>query len=589
MASVGSPVRQMCALATAVLIAGMVGVSNPAAAAPSPEARGPASTAVPAPLAPWAGPTGTGSRTGSRAGSPVDPDWQPCGPDHPGYDCATVEVPLDYDRPSQGATHLALARWPAMDAQQRIGSVFINPGGPGGSGTEYVLGGFGESLGAQLEGRFDVVGFDPRGVGASDPLHCFDTEEQHAAFWSSQPVFPYSRDQYRPFFEAYSGLGDECLDGDERIARHMNTADVARDLDLLREAVGDSELTYLGFSYGSYLGTTYANLYPDRVRAVVIDGVLDPRLWSSGRQIASDRTSTQEVMDEFLRLCDEAAERCAFWTPEGSESRWDRLSEAVRREPVLLWDGQFYTYDVLISDVASAMYVPEIWGGDDGAAVLLDLLADVTLADDRGAAAEALRTRAALIDRLTAGVGDSDDPREADYPNDLDAFYGNHCADTRYPESFRTWREVGRYAHDGSPFGPLTWWQSSGCADWPVNRDRYTGPWTARTASPVLVVGNYFDNATDYDGAVAVNGLLRDSELLSYAGWGHTAYGRSQCVDDHVQAYLTTVSLPPRGTVCPASPNPFLASDETRAARSFPTAGLPSPWILRPDLPTSPR
>jgi pimeloyl-ACP methyl ester carboxylesterase len=572
MAHDGHSVKRVRLLVVSLLLLALVGVASPAAGSSAVRPQGSASAAVQVPGGRPVPATGTGGATAI--------DWAPCGRANPGYDCATVTVPLDYDRPSRGTTQLALTRWPAADADKRIGSVFVNPGGPGQSGVGYVLNGFGELLGRQLEGRFDIVGFDPRGVGASEPLHCFDSEAEVMAFWSSQPAFPYRKDQYRPFFEAFAGLGAECLDDDQRIAEHMNTADVARDLDQLRQATGDRQLTYIGFSYGSYLGTTYANMFPDTVRALVIDGVLDPRLWSSGWQIKSDRTATQEVLDEFLRLCDAAKTECAFWTPEGSAQRWDRLSDAVRREPITLPDGSLYTYDALIADAASASYVPEFWGGDGGAAALLDVLADAALAGDQSAAAQAARLRGELMERLTAGAD------EAAYPNDFDAYYGNQCADTQYPAAFREWLDIDRYARHGSEFGPYWWWNSSGCADWPVNDDRYLGPWTARTSSPVLVVGNYFDGVTDYAGAVATDRLLGSSRLLSYAGWGHTAYGRSQCVADHVDTYLLTGSLPPQGTVCPANPNPFLP-EAAREDQLIPQVGLPSPWAARPDLPVN--
>ena len=300
-------------------------------------------------------------------------EWGPCGEDFPGAECAVATVPLDYDRPSRGTTEIALARIPASDRANRIGSVFVNPGGPGGSGVGFVLGDFGEFLSSQLDGRFDIVGFDPRGVGASDPLHCFDSEDALGEFFAGLPVFPYRHDQYRPFFERFKGLGPECLDDRQAVAANMNTADVARDLDLLRRAVGDRKLTYLGFSYGSYLGNTYANLFPQNVRALVIDGVLDPRLWSSGWQIRSDRVATQEEFDEFLRLCDEAGEDCAFSAPGGSAARWRALARALRREPLVLPDGFVYSYDFLIGDATSAMYAPEVWGGPEGAARVLRL------------------------------------------------------------------------------------------------------------------------------------------------------------------------------------------------------------------------
>ena len=500
-------------------------------------------------------------------------EWAPCGPDYPGAECAIAVVPLDYDDPAGATTEIALARVPAADQANRIGSVFVNPGGPGGPGVGFVLSGFGDFLAANLGGRFDVVGFDPRGVGLSDPLHCFESEEELIAFLDSQPIFPYERGQYRPFFDAYTSLSGECRDDGQVIVDHMNTADVARDLDLLRQAVGDEKLSYLGFSYGSYIGTTYANLFPRNVRALVIDGVLNPALWSSGWQIRSDRVATEEVFDEFLRLCDEAADSCPFYAPGGSEARWDALRQAVRDAPIVLPDGFVYTYDFLIADSAGAMYAPEVWVDF---AAFLDFLADVT-AGDVAAATQAAALRASLVERLTPPKA------EADYPNGFDAYFGNHCADAEYPSRFATWRTVDRYAAAGSEWGPYWWWFNTPCATWPVNEDRYAGPWTTRTSAPVLVVGNYFDPATDYRGAQAANRFLRGSALLSYAGWGHTAYGRSECTTEYVNAYLVDGAVPPAGTVCPANPNPFLelATADQRSAAPAPLVGLPGASPIR--------
>jgi pimeloyl-ACP methyl ester carboxylesterase len=316
-------------------------------------------------------------------------EWTACGEDFPFAECAVAAVPLDYDRPDRGTTQVALARVPAADTANRIGSVFVNPGGPGGSGVGMVLDGFGEVLAAQLQGRFDVVGFDPRGVGASDPLHCFESVEALNDHFAGQPVFPYLEDQFRPFFDTYRALGQECRHDRQAVVANMNTADVVRDLDLLRRAVGDAGLTYLGFSYGSYIGNTYANLFPGHIRALVIDGVLDPRLWSSGRQVESDRVATQQEFEEFLRLCDEAGQECAFSAPEGSAARWDALAAALLADPLEFPDGFVYTYDFLIADAAGAMYAPEVWGGPEGAAALFDLLADAILGDQGAAAAAA--------------------------------------------------------------------------------------------------------------------------------------------------------------------------------------------------------
>ena len=513
----------------------------------------------------------------AAGGGPQVPkiDWQPCGEDFPGFECALVEVPLDYDSPRRKKTSIALARVPASDSADRIGSVFVNPGGPGGSGVGLVLDGFGQFLHENLDGRFDVVGFDPRGVGASDPLHCFDSEDDVNAFLSAVPIFPYQSGQYRPFYDQYASLAGLCLSRGERIAEHMSTADVVRDLDLLRRAVGDRKLSYLGFSYGSYLGNTYANLFPKNVRALVIDGVLDPRLWSSGRQIESDRVATQEEFDEFLRLCKEAGPACAFGDGRRTAKRWEKLARTIEEEPVDLGDGFIYTYDFLIADATGAMYSPEIWGGPEGYGAFLDFVADAALGD-QSARARARSVRRSLVQALLPP-----EP-EPDYDNGLDAYFGNQCADTEYPDSFFEFRAIDRFARAGSRFGPYWWWFNTPCAEWPVANDRYIGPWTARTSAPVLVVGNFFDGVTDYAGAQATSRLLENSRLLSYAGWGHTAYGRNTCTQEYVDAYLLDVTLPPVGTVCPANPNPFLDVSAESLAESTHLVGLPPAGALQP-------
>ena len=516
---------------------------------------------------------------GSSASSAID--WRPCsdgtvgigGDGSAGIDCATLEVPLDHLHPGTERVPLALARVPALDPAHKIGSVFLNPGGPGATGVDLVLGGFGAELAALLEGRFDINGFDPRGVGASSGLRCFADDGAEDAYFAGLPAFPYRSELERPYFERYTALAGICAGAGQAIVSHMSTADVARDLDLLRRAVGDAKLTYLGFSYGSFLGETYANLFPDKVRAIVIDGVLDPRRWTSGLQILSDASGAQLELDEFLRLCDEAGSGCAFSAREGAAVRYRSLAARVRIQPVMLPDGTQLSYDVLIAQVVGALYAPEAWASF---AAWLDAAADVSLGRE-AAAATYLAARDALQGQLRGPAA----PARAIA---LDSELGTICADAEFPTALGDFHATAVSAAGALSLAARFWWPSAACSAWPSASARYAGPWTQRTSAPVLIVGNFFDGITSYADAVATSHLMPGSRLLSYAGWGHTAFDRSSCVRGHVVDYLLDGSLPPAATVCPVEANPFAgALPEFGAARSnaraLPRVGLPTPWL----------
>ena len=507
-------------------------------------------------------------------------NWFPCPGVAPGPECAIAQVPLDYDEPMSAQTYVVLSKYPAADQANKIGTVFVNFGGPGISGVNVLLSGFGETLAWLLQDRFDVVAFDPRGVGYSAPLQCFETAEARAAYLAGLPSFPYLDEQKRHYFEVLSGLAPICFERGEPIVSHMSTADVARDMDLLRQAVGDKKLTYLGFSYGSYLGNTYANLFPDKVRALVIDGVLNPLIWTIGRQVASDRVAIEAVFDEFLRLCDEAAAinpaLCPMSGAQGAAATYYSLAEVLKVTPVLLPDGSLYSYDRLIGDTVGCLYSPEAWPYCSAVVAFLSN----AVRGDVGAAQQVADARAAMLGRLRGGEA------ARAYNNSFDASYAVQCADTDYRRPYAVYAALDGWTLKGSIFGPNWWWGSTPCAKWPLADDRYAGPWTARTSAPVLIVGNYFDPATDYAGAVASDQFLKNSRLLSYAGWGHCAFERSDCVRSHVISYLLDGSLPPAGTVCPANPSPFLPAMSPTStgegsglkSRSL-TIGLPPLWL----------
>jgi pimeloyl-ACP methyl ester carboxylesterase len=498
--------------------------------------------------------------------------WAPCGARYPDRDCASPDVPLDYGAPFGETIRLGVARYAARSPEGRIGTVFVNPGGPGDSSVNLVGSSFGAFLHDLLGGRFDIVGIDPRGVLFSEPLQCFDSTESSSAFLQEFLRFgtPIRLSDEQPYFDFSQSLTARCFSRPQKIIRHMSTADVVLDMELMRRAVGDKKLSYLGFSYGSHIGNTYANLFPDKVRAVAIDGVINPVLWASGLDVVSDRTATLEVMREFLRLCDEAGvSACALSGAQGARARYDRAVAALLRQPLDLPNGKRVAYKDLINETISSLYSPENWGGPIGTGALFGAIAG---------AVEGVPGAKEQIARILEARDASQAERplrslpEPPYLNYLDAYAGIRCSDAEFPRRLETWSAVGAYAAAGSIYGPPAWWKDAPCATWPVSKGRYAGPWFTATASPVLVVGNFFDPSTDYNGAVASNKFLSNSRLLSYAGWGHTAFGRSACVTQAIARYLASGELPPQGTVCPANPNPFLpttdAADKDGAAKA---------------------
>jgi pimeloyl-ACP methyl ester carboxylesterase len=481
-----------------------------------------------------------------------------------------VFAPLDYNRPDGVRVAISVIRLPAGDPGRRIGSLLLNPGGPGGSGVDFARD-VAKFLPLELRGRFDIVGFDPRGILRSSPLRCYDTFDQAMA-GVPQFAFPLTAAEEREQRRTDQAFANACARHGGPILDHMSTADAARDMDLLRQALGDQKLTFLGYSYGSFLGQVYANLFPKRVRAIVIDGVLDPVAWTTGRgteaattpfsiRLHSDQGASR-TLGEFFRLCDAAASDCAF--SGGARSRYSRLATALRRNPIPVEDEngeeEDFTYADLVATTLGALYEPLAW--PDAAEFFADL--------EGGVSAERLGRRLAT---LRTGLGLSAAAAQEPYPNIREGGPSVICSDGINPRSFEVWRRaVHTAARQVRYFGRLWGWVGSACAPWPATagQDRYLGPWSARTSAPVLVVGNFFDPATRYQGAVTASRLLPNSRLLSYAGWGHVAYfARGNfCIDSAVTHYIVTAEVPAPGAVCQPEGSPFGPAESTARAAS---------------------
>ena len=489
------------------------------------------------------------SAVGPAAPAPIA--WSDCGD---GFQCADVPVPLDYDRPSDGTITLALLRLPAADPAQRKGSLFVNPGGPGGSGVDAVRSG-GKAYPQELRNAYDLVGFDPRGVVGSTPLRCFDNDEDALAAQHRQK-FPVTAADVVEWQRVDRLFADACTAHAGPILSHMSTANVARDLDLLRRAVGDTRLNYLGYSYGTYLGMTYANMFPATVGAFVLDGVLDPVEWSTGNG-ATSRTQpftmrigsakgSEDTLDQFLTLCDQVGDRCAL--SGNARARYEALLERAKAHPIPYPGLPEYlmTYPAILGATLNGLYTPR-WAGTAEFLAQLEAQPQATAA-------------AAAASSVGAPVPAGRSLAFGDYPQ-FEASAAVPCSETDNPTSFSAWpraaeKEARRFPH----FGALWTWDSTICSIWPArDADRYTGPWRATTSNPVLVVGNDYDPSTPYEGALAVSRLLKNARLLTYAGWGHSAYLKAgnACIDEAVTRYLVDHTLPARNAVCQPQGTPF--------------------------------
>jgi pimeloyl-ACP methyl ester carboxylesterase len=505
-------------------------------------------------------------------------DWYGC------YDyaeCATVRLPLDYDQPKGASTEVALLRVKARDQRHRIGSLFLNPGGPGGSGTDIALAAP-YFLGDDLLDRFDIVGVDPRGIAASDNVKCFPTvKEQTRAYAGLNVAFPWTKAEEKAYVTASKAVGRACSTTGKPLTGAASTAEVARDMDVLRRAVGDKKLSYLGFSYGTALGQYYANMFPDRIRAVVVDGVLNPNAWvgqgKARNQLQETRLRSADgayrALHEILVRCAKAGEEKCPLAAGNPVAAYETVAQRLRKKPLVVDDpelGQFtVSYADFVGATLGALYSP--YGWQDVVGITEELL---TLTDPAAGAA----TRAAARTAVAQRAAKARQQRGYDFPydNGLETFLSVDCTDAYHPRSADAWPALVAREDKRAPYFGRAWaWGTAPCArnTWTVrDEDAYTGPFNRRTVAPVLVVGNYWDPATNYQGAVSSAALLPNSRLLSSDSWGHTAYGTSACVTGAVDAYLVRGTLPAKGTRCVGDSQPFVEVPEVARAESSPSA-----------------
>jgi pimeloyl-ACP methyl ester carboxylesterase len=505
-------------------------------------------------------------------------------------ECATVKLPLDYDQPKGAKTEIAVLRIKAKDQKHKVGSLFINPGGPGGSATSFALDAP-YFLSESLLQKFDIVGVDPRGIGASANIKCFNSvKAQTQVLEKLNVAFPIGKKEEATYTAGSKAFGKACSTTGKPLSGAMSTAEVARDMDVMRRAVGDKKLTYLGFSYGTALGEYYANMFPDRVRALAIDGNLDPRAWvgagSAGNRILDARLHSADgayrSLKEIFKRCDQAGEKYCAFAAGDPEANFAAIAKSLKAKPIVITDDQG-TYKITYADFAaaelSALYSP--YAGEDS----MRLAADVAELIKGGSSAAAARV--SVLRRIqTARAPGYDFP----YDNGYESTMGVVCTDGTHPKNAASWAAATAARDKQAPyFGKVWGYLDAPCArdTWTVrDEDAYRGPFNKRTSAPVLLIGNYWDPATNYDSSVAMSRQLPNSRLLSSDNWGHTAYGTGACATNAIDGYLLNGTLPAKGTVCAAQHQPFTDPIETgepaTASTMAATAGKRLPPVAAP-------
>ncbi len=479
---------------------------------------------TPRPSTAAASPSG-GATTAGPSVAPLS--WTDCGAP---FECATLTVPLDYAAAVPGIAHLSLIKLPATDQARRIGSLVTNPGGPGGSGVDFVRADATAIFPATIRERFDIVGFDPRGVGLSTPVRCGADME---AYLSVDPD-PVTTAQWTALEAADKTFATACGTNAGPLLSDVSTLYAARDMDFLRAALGDAKLTYVGYSYGTFLGATYAGLYPDHVRALVLDAAVDPALDLVGR-LRGQAASFEGALDRFLASCS-ADPHCDFYEGGASARAFDRLMAGLDRKPLpapLVGGGRAATAGEAWSAILGALYSPGF--GWPYLAQALGLAA-------RGDGSLLLETADALNGRKPDG----------EYSNEVEANSAIDCVDEPAPTDPAAYITLAQQLVRTAPrVGRVLAASGLTCAYWSVHPKAAPAPIKAGGAPPIVVIGGTGDPATPYAWSVALAKELSSGVLLTRTGEGHGSYGfGTPCIDTPVNAYLLDLTPPAKGTVC---------------------------------------
>ncbi|GGP52650.1 peptidase [Streptomyces melanogenes] len=473
-------------------------------------------------------------------------DWKKCGAPSPAegngdapspppgggeWKCATMRVPLDYDKPDAGSVELALIRAEARDKDKRIGSLIFNFGGPGGSGVTTLPAAAGDY--DKLRSRYDLVSFDPRGVGASAPVQCESDSQLDRYF--AQDFTPDDAAEEKSLTDNMKSFAATCQSNSGRVLPHVGTTSAARDMDLMRQVLGDDKLYYFGISYGTELGGVYAHLFPQNVGRAVFDAVVDPTSTSEQGALGQAK-GFQLALDNFAQDCVDRGDRCklAGANVKEVEAVIVKLLTGLDKQPIPGSGTRMLTQTEATNGIAQALYSKEYW----------QLLEEGVDEAEGGNGALLLALSDAMNGRAKDGT----------YSNIQAANTAINCADFKDRYSLdQTKAKLPEFRKASAVFGDFLGWGMLGCTAWPVPGQWSTPDVSAPGAAPIVVVGNTGDPATPYEGAKHMAEKLGPGVgvELTYKGQGHGAYNSgSKCVQDAVNTYLLDGKAPAAGTVC---------------------------------------
>ncbi len=525
----GPRARAAAAVAALVLVLAGCGESDPLgapAATPGPTASTPGS-AEPAGSSPPVGTSTTAVAPALAEYHVQDLEWTSCGG---GFQCTKVTVPVDYAAPEGKTLELAMTRLGAAGPGRRIGSLLVNPGGPGASGVKYLQAAY-TSITEPVRARYDLVSFDPRGIGKSKPINCL-TDRQLDELLAADVTMDDESD-VRTWDRLARRFAESCAENTgNALLRHVGTDDVARDLDVLRAVLGDKQLHYLGFSYGTYIGARYAELFPTRVGRLVLDGALDPSLSAEDLNLAQAK-GFQTAWKAFVEACLDLSD-CPIGGKEGEvDTRLVGMFKAADRSPLRSRSGREVTEALAATGVLSALYSTQRWE------FLRSALAAAYNGDGTG-----------LLFLADAYFQREDDGSFPDNSNE--AIYAVNCLDRPVEESVADIQGRLPTYREASPlFGEFIAWSLLPCTYWPVPTDTVPGPVRAAGAAPIMVIGTTRDPATPYAWAIALAEQLKSGVFVSHDGDGHTVYGDGDpCIDPIVNDYLVNGETPRDGVEC---------------------------------------